>query len=240
MPLGALLLARCANGTPPDGTADPARLVLRNPASIEPIAAGRHPLGLGNERDGFLYVPGSCGKGQPIPLLVLLHGAGQRAEEFAAATEAAERLGVMLVVPDSRGGTWDRIRGNFGPDVDFIEAALQRASRHCAVDPKRIGMGGFSDGATYGLSLGLSNGDLITHVLAFSPGFTAPSQRRGRPRVYVTHGTDDRILPIGSTSRRIVPSLRADGYEVTYQEFDGGHQVPRALANAAFEWFVTP
>jgi len=51
-----------------------------------------------------------------------------------------------------------------------------------------VAIQGFSDGASYALSLGLTNGDLFTHVIAFSPGFAAPAEQRGRPRIYVSHG----------------------------------------------------
>jgi predicted esterase len=40
---------------------------------------------------------------------------------------------------------------------------------------------GFSDGASYALSLGLANGDLFTHVLGFSPGFMRVPRHVGRP-----------------------------------------------------------
>jgi len=48
----------------------------------------------------------------------------------------------------------------------------------------------------------------------------------------------DPILPIDSTSRRIVPSLRGAGYAVTYVEFTGGHEVPDAMASQAGQWLV--
>src|ERR687890_28697 len=87
-------------------------------------------------------------------------------------------------------------------------------------------VGRFSDGASYALSLGINNGDLFTDVLAFSPGFMAPSMSVGTPRFFVSHGRRDRVLPIERCSRRIVPQLERAGYEVTYREFDGGHTVP--------------
>jgi phospholipase/carboxylesterase len=34
------------------------------------------------------------------------------------------------------------------------------------------------------------------------------------PRLFISHGTNDSILPIGRTSRRGVPRLRAAGYAV--------------------------
>lgn len=39
--------------------------------------------------------------------------------------EVAERRGLILPSPDSKGSTWDFLRGGFGPDVQYIDAALQ-------------------------------------------------------------------------------------------------------------------
>jgi phospholipase/carboxylesterase len=106
------------------------------------------------------------------------------------------------------------------------------------VDARRVAAGGFSDGASYALSLGLTNGDLFTHVMAFSPGFMAPADHVGEPDCYVSHGTRDQVLPIDRCSRRIVPALERAGYEVRYREFDGPHTVPNDIAREAVGWFT--
>jgi len=134
--------------------------------------------------------------------------------------------------------TWDAIRGPFGPDVEFITRALDQTFTRCAVDSRKIAVGGFSDGATYGLSLGIDNGSLFTHVMAFSPGFSAARRPQGRPRIFISHGRSDNILPIDATSRRIVPALENAGYAVTYKEFDGPHAVPENIARDAFTWLT--
>jgi phospholipase/carboxylesterase len=150
----------------------------------------------------------------------------------------AENLGILVLAPESRGGTWDVIGGDFGPDVAFITRALEHTFARCAVDRRRLAIGGFSDGATYGLSLGVDNGGLFTHVLAFSPGFIVTRRPQGRPRIFVSHGKQDQILPIASTSRKLVPALEEAGYPVTYREFDGPHTVPPPIAHEAFVWFT--
>jgi phospholipase/carboxylesterase len=127
------------------------------------------------------------------------------------------------------------IRGGYGPDVAFLEQALSAVFARFAVGP--LAVSGFSDGASYALSIGLANGDLFGHVLAWSPGFMAPPDLAGRPRVFVSHGTDDRVLPIDRCSRRLVPVLRADGYDVRYEEFEGGHVVPPDVLAASLDWF---
>lgn len=202
------------------------------------ITPGQHSLDLDHDRDGWLVVPRGYSPDQPAPLAVMLHGAGGRAQRLASRFPMAEELGAILLVPDSRGTTWDAIRGPFGGDVRFIDRALEQAFDRCSVNPKKLAIGGFSDGATYALSLGLDNGTLFTHVMAFSPGFTANRRPQGRPRIFISHGRKDEILPIDVCSRRIVPALEDAGYGVTYKEFDGPHTVPEALAQDAFQWFV--
>ena len=103
-------------------------------------------------------------------------------------------------------------------------------------DPARVTVGGFSDGASYALSLGLANGDLFPRVLAFSPGFVISATVHGRPRFFVSHGTSDQILPIDECSRVIVPRLRSMGYDVTFREFDGRHEVPQDVAREGMRW----
>lgn len=75
-------------------------------------------------------------------------------------------------------------------------------------------------------------------LIAFSPGFMAPATRRGKPQVFVSHGTRDGVLPIERCSRRIVPQLDHAGYRVRYREFEGGHVVPPEIGHRAVRWFV--
>ncbi|WP_207955710.1 alpha/beta hydrolase [Rubrobacter marinus] len=131
-------------------------------------------------------------------------------------------------------------RGRYGPDAAALDVALEKVFSSHAVDPARVAVGGYSDGASYALSLGLSNGDLFTRVLAFSPGFVAPASRVGSPRFFVSHGTRDGWLPIDMCSRRIVPDLERAGYEVRYREFEGGHVVPPGIGREAVEWLCSP
>jgi phospholipase/carboxylesterase len=214
------------------------RLAEPPAAPARAIAPGEHALGLGRGRDGILRVPAGYRPDAPAPLVVLLHGAGGRARGIVARLTVAESRGVIVLAPDSRGSTWDVIRGEFGPDVEFLDRALAFAFERCAIDRRRVAIGGFSDGASYALSLGVDNGTLFTHILAFSPGFVVSRSPLGRPRIFVSHGTRDEILRIGPTSRRLVPSLQKAGYAVTYREFEGPHTVPPSIAQEGFDWFV--
>jgi predicted esterase len=170
-----------------------------------------------------------------VRLLVLLHGAGGLPDgtlDLLAPHADTHRL--LLVAPKSRRTTWDVITGGFGPDVSMIDGLLHRLTAAYAVSACTIA--GFSDGASYALTLGLANGDVFDSVIAFSPGFAAAEQRNGRPRFFISHGVEDRVLPIDRCSRRLVPALRHAELDVTYEEFEGGHEVPLDIRARAVRW----
>jgi phospholipase/carboxylesterase len=122
--------------------------------------------------------------------------------------------------------------------VAFVSRALAHVVARCDVDPTRVALAGFSDGATYALALGRANGDRFTHLLAFSPGFLIPARPTGAPVIFVSHGVADQILPIDRCSRRLVPALRRQGYRVRYREFEGRHEVPPAVVQEGLAWFL--
>ena len=221
-----------------DGTARQGRLTAR-PGARHPDAEnpGLQELKLETGEQALLRVPPGYSPTRPASLAVLLHGAGSDARVgLAPLRELADEAGVMVLAPESRGRTWDVILGDFGPDVASLDVLLEHVFERLAIDPSRIALGGFSDGASYALSLGLTNGDLFTHLIAFSPGFMVPGDRSGRPPIYVSHGVSDQVLPIERCSRKIVPELRRGGYDVEYTEFEGGHTVPGPVARAAVRW----
>ena len=207
---------------------------------MDAATTGLRPLGLGSTRDGLLYVPAGYREIAPAPLALTLHGAGGSARSgITHFLHLADTAGVVLLAPESRGGTWDVLMGGYGPDVEFIDRTLEWAFDRLALDTRRLSITGFSDGASYALSLGLTNGDLFTRAIAFSPGVMAPATRRGKPPVFVSHGTRDRVLPIERCSRRIVPQLNCAGYQVRYREFDGPHTVSESIVREALHWFTS-
>ena len=191
------------------------------------INPGRMTLGLDRDRDAILDLPKASGQSR-VPLLVMLHGATQSAEDmFWYLGSAHEEAGIAVLAPNSRDTTWDAIGGfGFGPDIEFLDRALERTFDVAAIDPARVAVGGFSDGASYAVSLGLINGHLFNTVVAFSPGFIVERAPQGKPRFYVSHGTNDHILPIDRCGRSIARWLKTRGYNVTFREFEGDHEIP--------------
>jgi phospholipase/carboxylesterase len=232
----AALLAACATETTP--AASLGRLAARPRTHVSAAPQpGETRLGIGGARDGVVYVPRQTRA--KFPVMVLLHGAtgaGERIERRLQ--ELAEAFGFIIVAPDSRGRTWDVIGDKLGPDVDFIDRALAGVFARYPVDAAHVAVAGFSDGASYALTIGVMNGDLFTHIIAFSPGFLAATYRQGLPPIFVSHGTEDEILPVERTATVLVPALRRNGYRVEYREFDGPHTIPPEVARQAMEWWL--
>jgi phospholipase/carboxylesterase len=240
--LALALACGCATSSRParfDGRLDarppPANLPPPRPAPGQ----GRHALELGGARDGLVYVPKNWSREKAAPLLVLLHGAGGSSERVLQHVEAlADELNLLVLAPDSRAITWDDALDNLGPDVDFLDRALGWVFERYRIDATHLALAGFSDGATEAMTLGLTNGLVFTHLLAFSPAGAAPPTRSGWPRIYLCHGTADRIIPIDRSSRVLAPRLQHAGYDVRYVEFDGPHTVPPDLLRAGLQWFL--
>jgi len=209
-------------------------------AADDPHSAGQHRLELGEaDRDGLFYVPRGIKPDAALPLWVVLHGAGGTAQSAAYTFPLADEFGVLILAPDSRDErTWDGVLRNWGPDVDFIAAAVNRMSSLFIIDRRRLAVAGFSDGASYALSFGITYGDEFSRVIAMSPGIMQPMAARGKPKIFISHGTTDRVMPIDETSRKIVPRLKTLGYDVTYREYEGRHTVSPPIVREAFEWFA--
>lgn len=231
--LGALALWRWRG----DG-----RLAARPVAHpVDPLPPGEHVLWTTEGRDTVVVIPSSIVPGRPAPLMLALHGATQSSEfTLRAMRAAAEAAGVIMVAPSSEDRTWDAITGvGFAGDCERIDRAMTQVFQQCAVDPHRLAIAGFSDGATYSLSLGVVNGDLFTHIIAYSPGFMVPGPRHGQPRIFISHGRNDPILPFETCGQRLATELQHDGYRVEFVPFDGVHQVPPAIAQRATDWFTS-
>jgi phospholipase/carboxylesterase len=165
----------------------------------------------------------------------------QRTEVLAIAFDFqrfADSAGVIVVAPNSRSVTWDLILQDVGFDVAHIDGVLRWVFDHINVDPARLTLAGFSDGATFASWLGLRNGSLFGKLAVFSGCATLPTGRVGTPTIYVTHGRNDTAFPIDDCAQVLVPGLVERGYTTEYLEYDGGHIIPIDVADLVFAWIA--
>ena len=251
-PLAILLLAGLLAAAPalPALAAGPG-LTAQPPAT---------PLANSDMRSGVLTLAGGVyaylpkGRtGAPAPVLVALHGAGgQAADVLTAFREAADADGIVLVIPQSAKGSWDMVQDlksrigiemsvtpRYGKDLKALDTALVDLFGKVAVDPARVGIMGFSDGATYALSVGTANPQLFHRVIAFSPGPAFLGKSAPDQFVFISHGENDKVLPY-STARGHVSKLRVKKVPVEFEKFHGGHEVPKAIKEKAMAFFRDP
>jgi phospholipase/carboxylesterase len=237
------MLAACAttcDGQSVKGRSGPATLKSRpQPDTKHQLKPGMHKLPNPGGREALLFVPTAVETEARLPLAISLHGANGTAERGMRILEslAAER-GFAVLAPASTGYTWDVIASGYGPDIKLIDGYLSHVFGQLAIRPDAVAVSGFSDGASYALSLGVANGTLFPHVLAFSPGFMSPPNKEGEPKIFISHGTQDQVLPIEVCSRRIVANLKRAGYAVTYKEFDGPHRATDEMKSEAIRFWL--
>lgn len=216
-------------------------LDIRAHGPTDLIGPGTHEIDVGDIlRKIALHVPPTVDGSSPAPLALLFHGAtGKGREMVEAFAPLADAAGMVLVAPDALYLTWDAISGPFGADLDFAAEALEVAFDRCRIDPRRVGLAGYSDGATYAIGLGRASGALVSRVAAFSPGFLLDVEAKGSPAFFISHGTTDAVLPIHLTGRVVAAQLDLT-YDVQYVEFAGGHEVPLSIAETAIPWLAAP
>jgi phospholipase/carboxylesterase len=236
--MALLMLAACGGDSGVNGPiSGRERLDSRPLATPTTMPAGTYSLSVSAIKDARLIIPAGAGT-NPIPLLVMLHGAGGDEAPVDVVAGAAVERGVAVLIPKSRQVTWDLALGGFGEDVTFINRALEETFRRVRVDPGHIVLAGFSDGASYALTLGIANGDLFSHIIAFAPGFMSPVNRVGSPAIFIAHGSQDVITSPRNSEQNIVPFLRTLGYIVQFHGFAGSHQVTAAETAVALNWFA--
>ena len=204
-----------------------------------PLPPGRHALGLFETRDAMLRVPAHVDPRLPTPLVVLFHGVGGSAEKILPMLEAhADKRGFLLLAPQSLHPTWDLVIAGNGPDRERLDRALAEVADRFLVDPGHLAFAGHSDGGSYALSLGLTNGDRVSHLIVSSAGFMSVQVQAGAPKVFLSHGTRDEQIPIDRSARNHARLLRAAGYDLTYIEYDGPHAYDPEVVRQAVDFFL--
>lgn len=206
-----------------------------------PIPAGRHAIAFAEGREAVLVVPEDLPTDVPVPLLVMFHGAGGEANRVLPhVVPHARARRFLLLAPQSMYPTWDVVIGGHGPDLARLDAALSTVAEHFCIDPARLAFAGFSDGASYALSLGLTNGDVASHVIGLSGGFMNTFTQTGMPRVFLAHGRSDSQLPIETSAHVNARRLLESGYDLTLQPFDGDHVIVPGVVAKAVDFFLEP
>jgi poly(hydroxyalkanoate) depolymerase family esterase len=137
--------------------------------------AGRHGEGRA-ARDYKLFIPPQAAAGQPLPLVVMLHGCTQHPDDFAAGTgmnELAREQGFFVLYPaQSRRanpqGCWNWFKRSHQQRGRGEAATLARMTREViatyGIDASRVYVAGLSAGGAMAAILGQAYPDLFAAV----------------------------------------------------------------------------
>lgn len=161
-------------------------------------------------RTAVVHLPSGAKKGKALPLVVFLHGAGGTGtlgREQTGLGKLADEEGFLVAFPDGTGSRPDRLTWNAWhccgyalerqvDDVGALDALLDLLARDFPVDPKRIYLAGFSNGAMMAYRFALERPGRVA-ALGIVAGALRGGDRKAREAlpVCILHGLADGVVP---------------------------------------------
>jgi phospholipase/carboxylesterase len=197
------------------------------------------------------FVTGGARGSDPLPLIVAIHGLGDRPESFRRLFEGLEaRTRVLLPRAPTRYGdgyswfTFNRA------DIDATSREIRSAANRIAawleqIETQRPTVGrpivtGFSQGGILSFVIAVHHAGAVGEAYPVSGLLTASLVPKGpapsdAPRIFALHGTADRVVPYGP-AREGVEALKALGYRATLRSYEGvGHTISQAMRDDLYE-----
>ena len=186
-----------------------------------------------------VYVPSSLRGQQNVPVILFLHGIGQRGEGgfipvkgagAAIARQYLERVPAVVLLPQcAKGRYWN------DPEMErMVMAEVSQTATEFGADAKRLYLTGVSMGGYGAWHMASAHPETFAAVVSICGGsplrtgdrFAPIARKVAATPVWVFHGSDDPIVPV-SESRQMVEALKSvEGARVRYSEYKGvGHNV---------------
>lgn len=179
----------------------------KSPAEAPPAAAVQHKqLDVGGaSRTYRLYTPPSIDRGRPAPLVLVLGGFGNSAEDMVGATDfdrVAETGNFVVAYADGINKTWNAGycclgRATSGPDdVAFLTRLIDDVGTGQRIDAARVFAVGVSAGGMMAYRLGCEMAGRIAGVGSVAGAMILDDCHPAKPvSVIEIHGTNDGEVP---------------------------------------------
>lgn len=130
----------------------------------------------------------------------------------------------------------------FHQTAELLRQFVDQAMERYPIDPQRLVVAGFSQGGFMGFELALREPSRFAGMAGLSSWFPPPladdlpklPEHEGFP-VLVIHGTQDTMLDV-ERARESRELLRPFGVNITYREFDMGHEIRSEALKVILRW----
>ena len=192
--------------------------------------------------------------------VVLLHGFGASGDDLVSLARSLVHPRTRYVVPagllqlPNGGRAWWPLKQRLGYNaeqellVPSEELTRPRAAVQAVFNtireryaPKTLLVAGFSQGAMLALDAALQPSSGVQRVAVLSGALPVVTSlalakpRASRPKVFVSHGRQDRVLRFAG-AERAVERLKSAGLDVDFLPFDGGHEISPGVVEALREF----
>lgn len=178
----------------------------------------------GHKRNYVVYVPRDYTPAKSWPLIVFLHGKGERGDDGLLQTEVGIGRAIrrhtdwfpcivaMPQCPDTV--YWDKV-------FDHIDAVQEETRKQYNIDPDRIYLTGLSLG---GFATWMHGAQQVNVYAALMPicggGYAKDAAELAKVPIWAFHGGEDKTVP-PIRSREMVEAVKKAGGDIKYTEFKG-------------------
>jgi polyhydroxybutyrate depolymerase len=170
-----------------------------------PLRAGVHAITMKGDRLVTVHVPAH--RAGPAPLVLVLHefpGNGAMAMGYGF-DPLVDTEGFVAVYPDGLGGSWNaggccgEASDNDTNDVAFLTSVVKQVEARTKIDPKRVYVTGFSNGAMMSYRLGCQT-DLFAAIAPIAGDVESDCKHPAPASVLHVHGLADSAVAFDSAS----------------------------------------
>lgn len=196
---------------------------------------------MGKELTYSLYVPESAQEGQPLPMIVIMHGMGGRGDLTLQSWRKRLNDKFIILCPSYPMGAWWTLSAE-----ELVLQLIRETKMRVPVDPNRVFLAGLSNGALGAYMIGMFYPDYFAGVIPIAGAISEPHYLHflinlTNTPIYSIQGQYDPIFPI-QFSHRINKILTDMKYPLTYREHTekgtahGGHFLPESEVPTLLEW----
>jgi len=193
------------------------------------------------------------------PVVMFLHGFGANMYDLINLAQEIDPGKYIYVFPNApvpvainptvSGFSWTRYPGTLDENElrdrqGLIVELIEDITSQYQVNPGKVILGGFSQGALLTYIDGLTNPDKFAGLICLS-GIeidqniisSLPHEHRSQ-QLFIAHGINDPVVSINS-ARRTRDILEKANYSINYNEYPIGHSISQEVINDLIPWIET-